>query len=209
MEVRFSLGLREPILGNGIKQIINRRSGFSAFSVSESFSDLVIDIEQNKTNFVIIDGELPSFKGEEDIELIRSINPDVKIALICESPGTVIVKKYLEMGFDGLLLTCCHEDEVLKAIDQILEGRVFVCSSIKRFKKSHEEKLKELHISEREIEIMKEMYYGYSSKDISENLDLSYHTVVTHRKNIFKKFEVKSAIEMMRKIDDLDLHLFC
>lgn len=208
MEVKFSIGLREPILGSGIKHILDRKTGFTASNVCDDLSSLLIDIQSNNSNFVILDGDLKSLNIKRDIEQIRLINPAIKIALLSESAGTVLANNYLNHGFDGLLLTCCSEDEIIKAIEQILNGTTFICSSIKRFQQQQTEKLKELHISEREIEVIKELSYGYSSKVISENLNLSYHTVVTHRKNIFKKFEVNSALELVRKIADLNLHLF-
>lgn len=208
MELRFSIGLEEPLLANGVKQVITKKPGFHLHQLCFNFTDLLIDIQSNRSNFIILDPDLKSFSPQKDLERIKQVNPNAKVALICKNAGKAIFHNLLDIGYDGMILSCCSEDEILKAIQRIMDGGQFICSSITRFKLEQDKSLAELNISSREIEVIKEICYGYSSKEISDNLSLSYHTIVTHRKNIFKKFEVKSALELVRKINEMGLYLY-
>lgn len=208
MELRFSIGLEEPLLANGVKQVITKKPGFHLNQLCFNFTDLLIDIQSNRSNFIILDPDLKSFNPGKDLDRIKQVNPNAKVALICKNAGKAIYHNLLDIGYDGMILSCCSEAEILKAIERIMDGGQFICSSITRFKLQQDKSLEALNISQREIEVIKEICYGYSSKEISDNLSLSYHTIVTHRKNIFKKFEVKSALELVRKINEMGLYLY-
>lgn len=208
MELRFTIGLEEPLLANGVKQVISKQAGFSLGEPCLSFFDVLLDMQNKHSNFVILDPDLKHFDPQKDIHQIKSINPNTKLVLICKNPGKAIYSKLLDQGYDGLILSCCSEDEILRAIQKIVDGDQFICSSITNFQKHQSSTLSKLSVSEREIEVIREMSYGKSSKEISESLNLSYHTIITHRKNIFKKFEVNSAIELNRRIQELDLYLY-
>ena len=49
-----------------------------------------------------------------------------------------------------------------------------------------------------EIEIVKLIADGYSTKDIALKKHISFHTVMTHRKNIFRKLEINNVTELIR-----------
>ena len=54
-------------------------------------------------------------------------------------------------------------------------------------------------ITKREKEILQLIANGYSTKQIASKLNISYHTVVTHRKNIISKFQVQNTAELITK----------
>jgi len=57
--------------------------------------------------------------------------------------------------------------------------------------------IKEL-LSRREKEIVKLVSMGLSSRQISEEMEISFYTVETHRKNILKKVEIHNSAELIR-----------
>jgi DNA-binding CsgD family transcriptional regulator len=58
-------------------------------------------------------------------------------------------------------------------------------------------KVSENPFTKREIEIIKEIQKGGSSRDIGERLHVSHHTIATHRKNIFSKCNCKSVVDLL------------
>jgi DNA-binding NarL/FixJ family response regulator len=59
-----------------------------------------------------------------------------------------------------------------------------------------------MKLTEREIEILRLLAKGNSSADIAESLHLSTHTVNTHRKNILRKLDMSSTVELVRFVHD-------
>jgi len=54
-------------------------------------------------------------------------------------------------------------------------------------------------ISQRELEILKLVSYGYRTVDIAEQLFISPHTVLSHRKNLMIKLDVKNTARLIRR----------
>lgn len=67
------------------------------------------------------------------------------------------------------------------------------------YKNNNQIPLPQNALTKREIEILSLLAKGYSAKNISASLDLSYHTVTTHRKNILSKTECKKVPELVKK----------
>ena len=120
MELRFSIGLEEPLLANGVKQVITKKPGFHLSQLCFNFTDLLIDIQSNRSNFIILDPDLKSFNPSQDLDRIKQVNPNAKVALICKNAGKAIFHNLLDIGFDGMILSCCSEAEILKAIEKIV-----------------------------------------------------------------------------------------
>jgi len=55
------------------------------------------------------------------------------------------------------------------------------------------------HVTKREKEVLQLLANGYSTKQIASKLNISYHTVVSHRKNIISKFQVQNTAELISK----------
>lgn len=64
-----------------------------------------------------------------------------------------------------------------------------------------EEKLKQLELSDREIEVLNLISHGYRNSEIAEKLCVSNNTVKTHIRNIYIKLRVRNRIEALNKVD--------
>ena len=58
-------------------------------------------------------------------------------------------------------------------------------------------------LSKREVDVLKEIINGSSSKEIAAKLNISKNTVNTHRSNLLKKCHVKNVVELMNKAKNL------
>jgi len=63
--------------------------------------------------------------------------------------------------------------------------------------KKHQNKVLENNLSKREIDVLKLLVIGKMNKEIANKLNISIHTVITHRKNITKKLGIKSTAAMV------------
>ena len=53
------------------------------------------------------------------------------------------------------------------------------------------------HITTSEIDIVKLIAQGLTTKEIAKQKQLSYHTIITHRKNIFRKLKIRNTSELI------------
>jgi DNA-binding NarL/FixJ family response regulator len=101
---------------------------------------------------------------------------------------------------------------VITAIDEVMDGRTYVCSEIKDFlfeqslnKEPAQMDIKSLSI--RELEIVALLVKGYSSKEIANDLFISPRTAEVHRHNILKKLRLKNTASLISFINNNDITL--
>lgn len=64
---------------------------------------------------------------------------------------------------------------------------------------------KDMHLTAREIEVVKEIYNAHTNREIAEMFHISIQTVNVHRKNIMKKLEVNNTVALVRKVQNLGI----
>lgn len=120
-----------------------------------------------------------------------------------------MVRKALDKNVAGYLLKDTSQEELLLALETILQGQQYlgkeVAVKIKTYPKKIAEEfeddfMKHAQLTNREKEIMWAIVDGADSQSIAQRLFISLHTVQSHRKNLFKKLSVHSAAELIKKV---------
>jgi DNA-binding NarL/FixJ family response regulator len=168
-------------------------------TVSEASKQLPI----LKPDVLLLDLGLPDGSGIELITQVREKRLDTLALVISGFHDEHRVFEALEAGAKGYILKHEEEQNVLKSIATILDGGAPISPTIaklmlNRFSRStlQIESLPE-HLTERQLKILKFLSQGFTAKEISEKLTISYYTVTTHIKNIYEKLQVNSRIEAL------------
>jgi two-component system invasion response regulator UvrY len=114
------------------------------------------------------------------------------------------------MGARGYVTKSSSHQEILEAVDEVMKGNTYVCHEIKDTLSNQvwgEEHggsdVKNLSL--REIEIIKLIKKGLSSKEIAATLYIAVRTVEVHRYNILKKLSLKNTASLITFINNSDL----
>ena len=139
--------------------------------------------------------------GISGIGEILNLNPGAKIVMLSVYDDEDRVFGALKNGACGYLLKGEMENHLQKAIDEIMSGGCFFTPSIaqmvlKFFRKKRFSKIK---ITKREKEILSLIGEGFAKKQIADKLHITYGTVDTHVKNIYKKLHVKCGVQAVIK----------
>ena len=171
---------------------------FKEFSRKEILFDALRD---DQPHLLIIDFDLIDFESLAEFAQIKNIAPKTGVLVITENQDPETVSSVIENGFSVYVLKSCTEQELLNGYTAALSSsKYFSCGvldvilEIKTRPKVQQEPIK-LTISE--IEIVKFVVQGLTTKEIAARKCLSFHTVITHRKNIFRKLSIKSTSELM------------
>ena len=114
-----------------------------------------------------------------------------------------IITQLLANGGNGYLLKNMEREELINAIDEVMNGRIFLS------KAANQKILEQFHslkdalknkpvLTRREKEILKLLYEGLTGPQIAEKLFLSPLTVETHRKNLMQKLNVNSVQQLLK-----------
>jgi DNA-binding NarL/FixJ family response regulator len=189
----------------GIKSILLKSDEFDIIGMAKNEQELVKHLQFEVPDVVIL-----SFQeeGKFDIQHIAQIKqnyPNIRLLILSSLLSNEKLMDVLAYQVDAFLLNECDEDEFLNAVKAVKKDEKFYCGHVmgallsKVVLKSEviEDSLHGGSLSEREIEIVQLIADGFTTKDIAQHLYLSFHTVGTHRRNIFRKLNVKNSSELI------------
>lgn len=178
---------------------------------SGDFDDAIEMIKTVKPDIVLLDINLPKGSGLDAVPLIRKFVPATRIIAVSMHNQPAYTKKMIQMGAKGYVTKNSSPQEMLTAIKEVMENKIFVCAEIKEILSSQlinndpsETNLKDLSL--REIEIISLIKLGFSSKEIAEKLHIAVRTVEVHRYNILKKLDLKNTAALINFIGNTEFN---
>jgi DNA-binding NarL/FixJ family response regulator len=163
--------------------------------------DLFAKLKNLTVHIVILDHTHQENFHLSDIALIQTISPATKILVISDIENVEMVRSVVAYGVTGYLTRSCDYKEIFDAINALKRGEKMFCHKVVDIllnrQSVHAANCEPEILSEREIEIVRLIANGYTTKEIADTLFRSFHTIATHRKNIMKKLGKNSASEIM------------
>jgi DNA-binding NarL/FixJ family response regulator len=197
--VNFYLIIDNLFIQEGIKSILTDRFPGSDPEVIGSVEDLKSKTGVNRA-VIITDNPshifncLPQKKGMQARKNFRMV-------LIADNAQLEQLRGVDIEMVDALVYSNCSFSDIDEAIEHMLCGNRYRCGKLDDpvlTKGSIKEKLRSSQVSYRETEIIKMVINGKTSNEIADKLNISYHTVTTHRRNINKKLKVKTSQDLTR-----------
>lgn len=153
---------------------------------------------QKKPDVILLDINLNGSNGIDLIPALKIHSPLSVILGVSLHSEPIFAKKMIESGASGYVTKNSGGNELLQAIIDVSEGKKFICEEIRNKLSENlisnpvkEDRVNSL--SQREIEIVKQISNGFSSKEIAFMLNITRKTVEVHRYNIMKKLGVPNA----------------
>lgn len=165
--------------------------------------ELLKVLENLSPDLVIVDISMPNLRGIEATREIKRLHPRMKILMLTMHKSQEHLASALACGADGYLLKEDAFGDLLTAIETIRQGKTFVTPLLMG---EMAEVMRDLSLGKtpgepltvREIEVIKLVAEGKSSKEIAELLYISIPTVRTHRHNIKRKLKVKKSADLVK-----------
>ncbi len=151
------------------------------------------EISQQMPDLVLIDFNMPYINGLELSKQLLLEYPEIKILILSMYDEERFIRDFQEAGTKGYLIKTASIEEVKKTIVAIHGGENVFAIFDKRNLHKEDLFIKKLLLSPREEEVIKLIVNGLSTRQIAENLNISYYTAETHKKNIYTKLGIKGG----------------
>lgn len=181
--------------------------GFQKLIQSRDQKNVVHNLNTITSTFPQIDVIYIDFGSDKQfastkLATLRFNYPSTPIMLYVSEHNLKSVKQLLSLSVQSVMTYECDFDEIYESLASILKGGKAFCNKVLELlvKDTHKDSnlnCLPVQLSKREIEVLQLVVNGMSSKQIAEELFLSYHTINTHRKNILKKVGVKNVSELV------------
>lgn len=201
------------IVREGIKAILQRDESYHIIDEALDGEEALEKIKEKNPDILLLDVSLPKISGLDIIERIHNISPKTKVIIITVHKSDYFLIEALQKGVKAYIHKSEVVEELLPALRKVEQDRIYVSSSLSSsfFEKFLWSGKKENsgRLTPRELEIMRLIARGKTSKEIAEILYISLRTVNNHRQNIFRKLGIHKSTDLIRyvienKIIDLE-----
>lgn len=178
-------------------------------SCAKSYIELTEKLYAESFDLLILDINMPESKYLSMIGEIKTIQPNLKILVFSVYDNDIAVRYIIE-GADGYINKLSDENNILEAVHQIFETGTYYSPDIVKKLVSSAKKDTPINpletLSEREKEIFDLLVKGYGNIEISNELNLHLSTVSTYKARIYKKLNIKNAVDLVRLGDRNQVH---
>ncbi|WET49024.1 response regulator transcription factor [Chryseobacterium indologenes] len=197
----------EPMLyTEGLSKLLMQSKIFNTIDICNSLETLSEKLKDDPPEMLVMSSNILMLTEIcKSVESIMATHHHIKIIIIGSYYDVIDIRKLFNKGIKSYLDKHCKYDEFLKAINALLLNEIYICDHAKERMLnfiSNEQEKRNFHIRDpltrREMEILKLICDGLSSKDISEKLFISINTVETHRKKILLKLNVKNTAGVVK-----------
>ena len=192
----------------GLINLLEEYDWLNVVAEAESGEQLIEKYFQFTPDLVISDIKMPHGDGLEAAKKILYRNPDAKILFLSMFGSDEYIYKAHNIGAKGLITKDVLKSDLVDAIQLILNGGTFYCGYsdeemdevIKKFRPTQKSAKyqNEYRLSQREIEVLKNITEGLTSDEIAEKMFLSRRTIDTHRRRIMEKLNVHSLPKLLK-----------
>jgi DNA-binding NarL/FixJ family response regulator len=185
-----------------------------AVQTAGSRHELIGKLKSGDVSLIVTDYILFDYRSINDLREIAASQPDVSVLVICNSINPMQIRELDLAGIRNIALKTDDRTELLHAIATALKKKKAYTGSVLDILLKQDGPAQEANLlTSSEIEIVRLISSGLSTKEIAVKKHISFHTVMTHRKNIFRKLGVSSSQEMMLYaikaglIDNIEYHI--
>jgi two-component system NarL family response regulator len=155
-------------------------------------------------DIVFMDISMADVNGIEATRMIIEAHPKIKIIALSTYSDQVYVNDIMNAG--AVAFVCKSEgiEELQHALDAVVQGKIYLCSSVAKvlaralFDNRFDTLKKSVSLSNREQQILSRIANCKSSAMIAVELGIAVGTVDVHRRNIMRKLDLHSAVELTR-----------
>ncbi|MEI7514038.1 MAG: response regulator transcription factor [Betaproteobacteria bacterium] len=148
-------------------------------------------------DLVLLDYHLTDMTGLEVLRQLGKIQPSLVVLMISGSTTVQIIQQALNAGAAGFVTKSGDTQELLSAIEQVLQGEIYIPQELRAVHGSGKSGVSGAapSLSRRQEQVLRGIMNGQSNREIAAELDLSEETVKTHVSAILRYFSVENRTQ--------------
>ena len=202
--MRIYIADNQEITRAGLIYIVSQRPDCESKLTSDKTS-LIEALKDDSHAVIILDYTLFDINDAAELNIISQRFPNAQWILFCDDLSHDFLREIvLVCPKCGIVLKDCSLAEIREALDFASKGKRYICQQITElllaspFKEETQPNETLPNLTKTELEILRDITLGMTTKEIAQKRFSSFHTVNTHRKNIFRKLGVNNVHEAIK-----------
>lgn len=201
-----------PLILNGLKALLDKIENINVIGAVQNGMDALSFLKKKSVDVIICDFEMPEMDGFELITRVNNLYPHIQVVILSMHNEQYILKNFFKLNVNAILSKSAEEDDFRKVFETLEKGENYFDKIINKvlvdaFKTDmaslKEGKNRNKTFSKKEIEVLKYVYEGLTSKEIAELTGKSVNTIDTHRRNMYAKSSAKNIADLIKFAIDM------
>jgi two-component system response regulator NreC len=205
MPTRILLVDDHTIMRQGLRQILEHESDFVVVAEAGTGAEAVEKAQEHRPDVAVVDVAMKELNGIDATAQILKRSPNTKVLILSMYSDERYVIRAVKAGARGYLLKNSAGDELIRAVQAVRKGATYFSPAVSKVFRNGFARLRDAQevedpfdgLTERERHVYQLLAEGNCNKDIANRLDLSLHTVETHRWRIMEKMDLHSMAELV------------
>lgn len=152
-----------------------------------------------KPDVMVVDLQLPDGTGADVVAAVVEKLPGTKALMLSASGEARDALKATKAGASGYLLKSASDDELVAAVHDTVEGKAVFSPALANLVLGSMKKVKaDNALSDREVEVLRMVARGMTSRQVATDLFLSPRTVENHVQSTLRKLQLHNRVELTR-----------
>lgn len=200
--IRIVLAEDQPLVRAGVRKVLDAVPEFEVVGEAGDGDQMLKLLRSTEADLVVLDLNMPRRDGFEALRDLRALDHPVKVLVLSLHDDPVYVGRAVREGAHGYLLKDSAVEDLPTAVRTVMGGQPFFSP---RAQAALSDAMRmgggmsplEL-LTPRELEVLKRVAAGLSSKEIGSALNISSRTVESHRAALMRKLDLHSVAELTR-----------
>lgn len=206
------------LVTTSLKIILEETGRYVVAGIVSNKYNLEKALSDDTLTMLILDFAAIDFNSLDDLITIKKDHPQLAILILTNTVSKNELMDLNAMGIKNIINKTADRDELMAALDATEKGKKYYSEDIMEMlfeagKRKTPSAETEKNLTNSEIEIVRLIAEGYTTKEIAGKKHISFHTVMSHRKNIFRKLGVTSVSELLMYaiknglVDTIEYHI--
>jgi two-component system invasion response regulator UvrY len=197
------------LIRSGLRMILNSMPGNADISEAWDAKTVMTKLKEKSFDLILLDIQMPATDPVVLMHWIQSFHPETRILIVSQNPENIYGKRYLQLGADGFISKIAPDDEMIKAINKVLNGNKYISEELSQSMLQNINNNKHTNpfdqLSQREFQVVICLAKGHSLNEVCDMLQVQYSTAHTHKRRAFEKLNVADHKDLAQLAGAYDL----
>jgi DNA-binding NarL/FixJ family response regulator len=204
-KTRILLADDHAVVRNGLRMVLDAEPDLEVVAEAGDGAEAVSAAIADDIDLAILDISMPRMTGLHAAHELSRHRPDVRVLILSMHENEQYLYEALRAGASGYVVKTVADRDLVEACRATMRGEPFLypgamTALIRDYlhRADHDHGVREDALTPRELEVVKLIAEGYSSRQIAHTLTISEKTVERHRANILEKLGMRDRVQLTR-----------
>ena len=205
-KLRVLIADDHPIFRKGLLQAVGSDNAIEIVGEAGDGQEALRLVDELKPDVAILDIEMPGLNGLQVAEEIIKRHLPIDIVFLTMYKEEDMFNEAMDLGVKGYVLKESAVSDIVNSIKTVASGRYFLSPSISEFLVSRSDRARLLlkkkpqlqNLTTTERKVLRSISENKTSKEIADDLNISYRTVENHRSNICNKLAIHGSHSLLK-----------